>query len=92
MNISRLLSKVSLDFNCADQLVNHQKTGLFLTMMNKYKENSAVLIRIAFVLGNLTTHYQTARQELCKKEESFKHIMSMAQFYLDKDLNGHTPK
>jgi len=65
MNISRLLSKVSIDFNCADQLVKSKQTLTFLKAMDLYKDNSAVLIRIAFVLGNLTTHYVMARKELC---------------------------
>lgn len=61
MNISRLLSKVSIDFNCADQLVQTHHTSTFLNTMNHHKDNTAVLIRIAFVLGNLTTHYEQAR-------------------------------
>jgi len=65
MNISRLLSKVSCDYNCADQIVKQNCTSTFLGSMILYKENSAVLIRIAFVLGNLTTHYTEARTELC---------------------------
>lgn len=33
MNISRLLSKVSIDFNCADQLVQTKQTTTFLNAM-----------------------------------------------------------
>jgi hypothetical protein len=65
LNVSRLLSKVSIDFNCAEQMVNTKNTPVFLESLERYKENSAVLIRIAFVLGNLTTHYEQARHELC---------------------------
>jgi len=34
MNISRLLSKVSIDYNCAEQLVQTKNTQVFLNMMN----------------------------------------------------------
>lgn len=61
MNVSRLLSKVSIDFYCANQLVQTDNTKLFLRALNTFKENSAVFIRLAFVLGNLTTHYEEAR-------------------------------
>ncbi len=62
-----------------------------------YKENSAVLIRIAFVLGNLTTHYTEARSELVQNSDCFSKVIGLAQFYLDKDLTGpvsesETPK
>ena len=92
MNISRLLSKVSIDFNCAEQLVQSKNTQVFLDMMQKYKENSAVLIRIAFVLGNLTTHYEQARVELFKQPDTFSKVMGLASFYLDKDLTGKAIK
>ena len=88
MNISRLLSKVSIDYNCAEQMVWTKKTQVFLGTMQQYKENSAVLIRIAFVLGNLTTHYERARIELCQSPDCFKKVIGLALFYLDKDLNG----
>ena len=82
MNISRLLSKVSIDYNCAEQLVNTHKTQVFLNMMGQYKDNSAVLIRIAFVLGNLTTHYDKARKELCETPDCFSKVIHLALFYL----------
>lgn len=75
MNISRLLSKVSIDFNCADQLVQTKHTTTFLNSMEVYKDNSAVLIRIAFVLGNLTTHYDKARKELCQTKNCFSRVI-----------------
>mmetsp|Transcript_36960 Transcript_36960/g.56611 ORF Transcript_36960/g.56611 Transcript_36960/m.56611 type:complete len:107 (+) Transcript_36960:592-912(+) len=58
LNVSRFLSKVSIDFGCAEQMAE-SKTNMpvFLNIMMDYKESSAVLIRVAFVLGNLTTHY-----------------------------------
>lgn len=46
-------------------MVQTKNTSVFLESMERHKENSAVFIRIAFVLGNLTTHYEMARRELC---------------------------
>ena len=54
--------------------------------MVKYKESSAVLIRVAFVLGNLTTHYEEARRELCQTDKCLLKIIGLAQFYLEKDF------
>lgn len=47
-----------------------------------------MFIRISFVLGNLTTHYTKARRELGQVEGSFKRIINLALFYLDKDISG----
>jgi hypothetical protein len=88
LNVSRLLSKVSIDFNCAEQMVATKNTKVFLGTMQHYKENSAVMIRIAFVLGNLTTHYEMARNELCRTKDCFGKVISLAQFYLEKDIKG----
>ena len=88
MNVSRLLSKVSIDFNCAEQMVQTTNTKVFLDTLEQYKEHSAVVIRIAFVLGNLTTHYEMARRELCLEKKCFGRIIHLAQLYLDKDLAG----
>ena len=65
-----------------------KNTQVFLGTMQQYKENSAVLIRIAFVLGNLTTHYEWARIELCQSPDCFGKVIGLALFYLEKDLRG----
>lgn len=59
LNISRVLSKLSIDQECAKLMINQAYT--LINVMHLFKENSPFLIRIAFVLGNVTTHYQQAR-------------------------------
>jgi hypothetical protein len=67
-------------------MVKTQNTKVFLGTMQHYRENSAVMIRIAFVLGNLTTHYEMARKELCSTDNCFGKVIALAQFYLQKDI------
>jgi hypothetical protein len=65
LNISRLLSKVSLDILCAEQIVLSGHMSNFLKAMNStHRDHSAVLIRLAYILGNLTTNFDLARSEL----------------------------
>jgi len=79
LNVSRFLSKVSIDFNCAEQLVmNRDNLPVFLKIMVQYKESSAILIRVAFVLGNITTHYEEARKELCQSKNCFSNVIELA--------------
>ena len=58
--------------------------------MVTHKESSAILIRLAYILGNLTTNFEEARQKLCEKESpseksSFLIITELAVYYLEKD-------
>ena len=45
------------------------------------------MIRIAFVLGNLTTHYEEARRELCKTPDCFTKVIQLAMFYLSGQIS-----
>lgn len=38
----------------------------YLHSMVQHKESSAILIRLAYILGNLTTNFEEARQKLCE--------------------------
>lgn len=69
LNISRLLSKVSLDIQCAEAIVKSGHMFKFLkAMTTTHKDHSAVLIRLAYILGNLTTNFDLARTQLNSKE------------------------
>lgn len=69
LNISRLLSKVSLDMSCSEKIVNSGYLTKFLEAMTKtHRDHSAVLIRLAYILGNLTTNFEEARAQLMLKE------------------------
>ena len=60
--------------------------------MVQHRDNSAILIRLAYILGNLTTNFEEARVKLCKKKASEKScfitITELACFYLEKDAKG----
>lgn len=58
--------------------------------MVQHRDSSAVLIRLAYILGNLTTNFEEARQKLCQSEPGeektcFTIITELAVYYLDKD-------
>jgi len=65
LNIARLLSKVSLDLRCAEKIVKSGHINDCLHSMVLHRESSAILIRLAYILGNLTTNFEEARQKLC---------------------------
>ena len=90
LNIARILSKVSLDYQCAYKIVKSGHVRGYLQSMVQHKDSSAILIRLAYILGNLTTNFEEARQKLCEKENeadksSFMIITELALHYLEKD-------
>lgn len=88
MNISRLLSKVSLDISCAEQIVlsGHMKS-LIRAMCSTHRDHSAVLIRLAYILGNLTTNFDSARAELNHPDaKSLQSIIELSTYYLQRDI------
>ena len=89
LNISRLLSKVSLDMTCAEQIVKSGHISNFISAMtNQHKDSSAVLIRIAYILGNLTTNFEEARQQLCLSEDkSLMALTQLACYYMDREVD-----
>lgn len=90
LNISRLLSKVSLDNACAETIVKSGKVRELLLAMVRHKDSSAILIRLAYILGNLTTNWEEVRLQLCKtkgKQSSFQILIDLAIYYFDKEEN-----
>ena len=50
-----------------------------------YEEFTPFVIRIAFVLGNLTTYYEPAREQLGGNSEGLRKTLSLLKLYLKKD-------
>jgi hypothetical protein len=61
-----------------------------------HRDSSAIFIRIAYILGNLTTNFEEARVKLCARKpnqtSAFKTILDLACYYLDKDATSSTIK
>ena len=89
-----MLSKVSQDLSCAEKIVKSGHVKGWLDAMVQHRDSSAILIRLAYILGNLTTNFEEARVKLCRKKPNekscFLTITELACFYLEKDAQGET--
>ncbi len=85
LNTSRLLSKISIDPHCAASMVKKEHLQVIVDLMEQYAEIPTILIRVAFVLGNLTTHYEDVRYELSGDMGALEKTLRIALHYLDKD-------
>ncbi|NXP26364.1 ARMC2 protein, partial [Scytalopus superciliaris] len=90
-SIVRMLSKLSSynDF-CAALADCSRCYILFLALLNKHQKQQDLVIRIIFILGNLTAKNNQAREQFFKEEESVNTLTSLFQTYYELDLNAQT--
>lgn len=89
LNIVRILSKISLNYEALD-VMNLFGDEFILTLsdiMMKNSDSNSILIRSAFVLGNLTTVYSDSRISLLKDARFFTQLLELSHSYYDRDIN-----
>uniref|UniRef100_A0A8C4U4I0 Armadillo repeat containing 2 n=1 Tax=Falco tinnunculus TaxID=100819 RepID=A0A8C4U4I0_FALTI len=86
--IVRIFSKLSSynDF-CAALADCSRCYILFLALLNKHQKQQDLVIRIIFVLGNLTAKNDQAREQFFKEKGSVNTLISLFQTYYKLDLN-----
>ncbi|NXF82743.1 ARMC2 protein, partial [Sclerurus mexicanus] len=89
--IVRMLSKLSSynDF-CAALADCSRCYILFLALLNKHQKQQDLVIRIIFILGNLTAKNNQAREQFFKEKESVNTLTSLFQTYYELDFNAQT--
>lgn len=55
-------------------------------LMTEYQNHTPFFIRIAFVIANLTTYFEEAREQIAESKETFSKLLHLAIAYLKKDL------
>lgn len=90
LNIVRILSKISLNYEALD-VMNLFGDEFIITLseiMVGNVDSNSILIRSAFVLGNLTTVYSDSRLSLLKDGRFFTKLLDITHSLFDKDLNN----
>ncbi|KAF1460289.1 Armadillo repeat-containing protein 2, partial [Spheniscus mendiculus] len=87
--IVRIFSKLSSynDF-CAALADCSRCYILFLALLNKHQKQQDLVIRIIFILGNLTAKNNQAREQFFKEKGSVNTLISLFQTYRELDLNA----
>ncbi|NXH68330.1 ARMC2 protein, partial [Hydrobates tethys] len=87
--IVRIFSKLSSynDF-CAALADCSRCYILFLALLNKHQKQQDLVIRIIFILGNLTAKNNQAREQFFKEKGSVNTLISLFQTYHELDLNA----
>ncbi|NXS95268.1 ARMC2 protein, partial [Jacana jacana] len=87
--IVRIFSKLSsYDDFCAALAACSRCYILFLALLNKHQKQQDLVIRIIFILGNLTEKNNQAREQFFKERGSVDTLISLFQTYHELDLNA----
>uniref|UniRef100_M3XKX3 Armadillo repeat containing 2 n=2 Tax=Latimeria chalumnae TaxID=7897 RepID=M3XKX3_LATCH len=87
-NVARIFSKLSSYNDCCAALVDYSRCHwLFLTILNKHQTKQDLVVRIVFILGNLTAKNNEAREEFYKQEGSIEKLLSLFCTYYELDFN-----
>ncbi|NXJ94570.1 ARMC2 protein, partial [Corythaixoides concolor] len=87
--IVRIFSKLSsYDDFCAALADCSRCYILFLALLNKHQKQQDLVIRVIFILGNLTAKSNQAREQFFKEKGSVNTLISLFQTYHELDLNA----
>nr|XP_006123253.1 armadillo repeat-containing protein 2 isoform X2 [Pelodiscus sinensis] len=92
-NIVRIFSKLSSYNDCCAALADYSRCYvLFLALLNKHQKKQDLVVRVVFILGNLTAKNNQAREQFFKEKGSADTLISLFQTYNELDLNAKKEK
>ncbi|XP_026367464.2 armadillo repeat-containing protein 2 [Ursus arctos] len=85
-NIARIFSKLTSYHDCCVALANYSRCyALFLKLINKYQQKQDLVVRLVFILGNLTAKNNQAREQLSKEQGSIPTLLSLFHTFYQLD-------
>ncbi|XP_077018709.1 armadillo repeat-containing protein 2 isoform X2 [Tamandua tetradactyla] len=88
-NVARIFSKLTSYHDCCVALASYSRCyALFLKLINKYQKKQDLVIRIVFILGNLTAKNNQAREQFSKEKGSIQTLLSLFRIFYQRDLNS----
>ncbi|XP_073076911.1 armadillo repeat-containing protein 2 isoform X1 [Manis javanica] len=88
-NIARILSKLTSYHDCCVALANYSGCyALFLKLINKYQKKQDLVVRIVFILGNLTAKDNQAREQLSREEGSTPTLLALFHTFSQLDMHA----
>nr|XP_012608689.1 armadillo repeat-containing protein 2 isoform X2 [Microcebus murinus] len=88
-NVVRIFSKLTSYRDCCTALANYSRCyALFLNLINRYQKKQDLVIRIVFILGNLTAKNNQAREQFSKEKGSIQTLLSLFHTFHQADLHS----
>uniref|UniRef100_A0A8I5R0U8 Armadillo repeat containing 2 n=1 Tax=Papio anubis TaxID=9555 RepID=A0A8I5R0U8_PAPAN len=91
-NIARIFSKLTSYRDCCAALASYSRCyALFLNLINKYQKKQDLVVRVVFILGNLTAKNNQGREQFSKEKGSIQTLLSLFQTFHQLDLHSQKP-
>ncbi|XP_078068496.1 armadillo repeat-containing protein 2 isoform X2 [Mustelus asterias] len=88
-NVARIFSKLSAYNDCCLALSECTNCyQLFLAILNRHQRKQDLVVRVVFILGNMTAKNNKAREELYKQKHSVETLLTLFQTYHELDVKG----
>lgn len=85
VNSCRILATLSMSSVFCERLEHEPKhIKSLLNIMKTYKENNYVVMRVSFILANMTTYNEAASSKLYFELEGFKTVFDCFSYYISK--------
>lgn len=86
LNVSRILSKLTLHSDCCQKIIFYPSIyKSFIKIMLKHDKKQDLIVRVGFILGNITSRHEEARIEFMEEKYSIETIIKTLQVYIDLD-------
>ncbi|XP_052807595.1 armadillo repeat-containing protein 2-like isoform X2 [Mya arenaria] len=91
LNVSRIFSKVTLHTDCCLALSGYSLSyKVFLHLLKKHLKRQDIVVRVCFILGNMTAKNDEARVCLYQESKSLEIVLSVLKSYLEADYKSHS--
>ncbi|XP_067841101.1 armadillo repeat-containing protein 2 isoform X2 [Heptranchias perlo] len=86
-NVARIFSKLSAYNDCCLALSECSSCyQLFLAILHRHQRKQDLVVRVVFILGNMTAKNNKAREEFYKQEHSVDTLLTLFQTYHELDV------
>nr|XP_051710408.1 armadillo repeat-containing protein 2 isoform X3 [Oryctolagus cuniculus] len=88
-NVARIFSKLTSYRDCCAALASCSRCyALFLNLIDKYQKQQDVVVRVVFILGNLTAKSNQAREQLCRERGSVQSLLALFRAFHHLDVRA----
>ncbi|XP_069929822.1 armadillo repeat-containing protein 2 isoform X5 [Oryctolagus cuniculus] len=88
-NVARIFSKLTSYRDCCAALASCSRCyALFLNLIDKYQKQQDVVVRVVFILGNLTAKSNQAREQLCRERGSVRSLLALFRAFHRLDVRA----
>ncbi|KAL5009503.1 hypothetical protein ScPMuIL_011808 [Solemya velum] len=86
LNVSRIFSKMTLHTDCCIALGEQTKSyRTFLDLLGRHQQKEDIVVRVCFILGNMTAKNDDARVRLFQETNCMSVLLSVLKKYCDMD-------